>query len=316
MKGKRAHERKPTRFSFVRKVMPVSMRVAEFDPNTGMRLKEAKNKLDPSKSVWIVAHGMNSSEDAGNISEAIKALYDQGAIQIVSVNWDKAAKDPTKTGLDVVWTDVTGKWAGQQLIAAGFAPEQVNGWGHSHGVYVLHSTGEELMKLSNGGQMNTFIASDPAGNVPLWTGYDHTKIGVANVSMRSISFESSLIADSDFLAGKADIAFRIESASTYDPRDEHSLGLTTVTEIFKHEKKSPGPFSNFLSFEEIASLNQEDFQKYKANAYRGEFEGVIDVSSTWAGEGDDAYLQGNPQKMRYKKPGENTEQTIYFTTFA
>ena len=294
--------------------MPVSMSVAEFDGTRRKDADEAK-PLDPSKPVWVVVHGMNSGEGAGSLNEAAKALFAQEGIQIVTVDWSKAAKDITKTGLDVVWTDAVGQWAARQLVAAGFSPAQISGWAHSHGTYILHAMGKELMKLSDNAQMNVLIASDPAGNVPLWTGYDHSKINFADVSTRSIAFESSFIADSDFLAGTADIAFRIESPFTYDPRDEHVLGLTTLTAILKHEKQSPGSFSSFFSFEEITHLTQEDFDQYSRNSYRGEFEGVIDAGAIWNGEGDDAYLQGNPLQLRYRKPGVDTEQAVHFTTF-
>ena len=66
----------------------------------------------------------------------------------------------------------------------------------------------------------------------------------------------------------------------------------------------------------MAHLTHEDIEQYKKNTYKDVFEGVIDVSATWSSEENDAYLQGHPQTLRYKKPGENTEQTIYFTTFA
>lgn len=312
-------------------VMPVRMSVAAFDtlgnrvginPLTGKPLI-----LDPSKPVWVVVHGMNSNERKGNIDDVLQALYRQGNMQIVSIDWTQAAKDNTKTGLDVIWTDAVGEWIAHQLVGLSFKPQQINGLGHSHGTYVLNAMGKELMKPDASATMNTLIALDPAGNVPLWTGYDHTKINFSDVSMRSIAFESSFIVDSDFLAGTADIAFHINGPSEntvlgidglpqFGPIDSHSLGLTTMTEILNHEKQSPGDFSRFFSFEEMTTLSQTDIEQYEKNGYKGVFEGILDVDAEWKGQDDDIYLQGNPLNFRYKKTGTSLEQTIDFTTYA
>ena len=315
----------------------VSMRVAEFikdaegnmQRNTnydGSNTAQPRiNELDPTKPVWVVVHGMNSNENEDKIDNLAKALYgyaETEEIQLVTVNWDEAAKDIIGMGRDAPWTNAVGTWVARQLIAAGMRPSPIDGIGHSHGTYTLYALGKELLKIT-GEPMNTLVALDPAGNVPLISNFDHGDINFSSVAKNSIAFESSMIADSDWLASSANTAFHVESPSTVLPTTEHQLGLTAFTEILNHERVIGGHFSNYFSLRHIMNPPSDFTSQYVHNVYEGnpdmhpggEFEGVIEV---WVSEENGKqgnYFQAHPSRFRFRKPGTEQEQIIPFDSF-
>src|SRR3989344_194182 len=319
------------------KALPVSMRVAEFEEVSPGEYKRKENyksspedggvhPLDPTKPVWVVMHGMNSSENEDkidNLSQAFHGYAETEEIQLVTVNWDEGAKDIVGMGRDAPWTEAVGTWTARQLIAAGIHPTLVDGIGHSHGTYVLYALGKELLNIT-GKPMNTLIALDPAGNIPLISNFDHGNIDFSSVARNSMAFEGSIIADSDWLASTASTAFRVESPSTILPTTEHQLGLTAFTEILNHERVAGGHFSNYFSFHHIMNQPGDYSSQYVHNVYEGnpdvhpggEFEGVIEVwvSEETGKQGN--YFQAQPSRFRFRKPGIGQEQIISFDSFA
>ena len=283
------------------------------------------NELDPTKPVWVVVHGMNSNENEDKIDNLAKALYgyaETEEIQLVTVNWDEAAKDIIGMGRDAPWTNAVGTWVARQLIAAGMRPSLIDGIGHSHGTYTLYALGKELLNIT-GEPMNALVALDPAGNVPLISNFDHGDINFSSVAKNSIAFESSMIADSDWLASSANTAFHVESPSTVLPTTEHQLGLTAFTEILNHERVIGGHFSNYFSLRHIMNPPSDFTSQYVHNVYEGnpdmhpggEFEGVIEV---WVSEENGKqgnYFQAHPSRFRFRKPGTEQEQIIPFDSF-
>ncbi len=296
--------------------MPVSMSVAEFKPDGQRKVfgVDAINTLDPNKPVCIIVHGMNSNEGATPINELAKALKTSvgTSMQIVTVDWNKAAKDPLFIGRDARWTEVIGQWTARQLIAAGFEPLLINGAGHSHGTFVLWAMAKEIMKLTDGKQMNALVALDAAGNVPSISDFDHTKVDFAAVSRNALAFESAFGTDSDRLAGTADTAFHINSPSTSSPITEHQLGLTTFVSIVNHERTTPGQFSEYFSLQQIMVPAENRVQPYAKNKYNGVFEGIIDIGVTPIEKSDGTYYQANPSDLYFKRVGDEVEKAVLF----
>src|SRR5207245_478187 len=139
----------------------------------------------------------------------------------------------------------------------------------------LFHMSEEIFNVSKGAQMNALVALDPAGNIPLLSGYNSSQIDFKKFSTTAIAFECSLIAGSDSLAGTADMSFHINSPQTSDLSipTEHSLPVTTFASILNHERIKPGKFSNYLSLQRIMdpTLLKNDLL---LNAYSGVFEGI------------------------------------------
>jgi len=312
--------------------MPVSMSVAEFKETDSNELRRKEfgtddiGGLNPNEPVWVVVHGMNSKERADTIDNLARALYqytDTENIQVVTVNWEDAAKDALFIGRDAPWTVSVGKWVAQQLLAAGFQPGQINGAGHSHGSYVLFEMGQQIQRIRSV-SMNALVALDPAGNNPAISGYEHGDIAFSSVAQNSIAFESSLIADSDWLASTAHAAFHINSPSTYAPWKEHSLGLTAFTEILKHGHDAPGSFSEHFALQRIMSPASSYVGEYIHDVYEGdpdihpggEFEGTIHVSGTEENGLGGTYIQAHPLMLRFWKPCLPGEQFVNFDSYA
>ena len=320
--GRIAHERKPGGLPFVLKVMPVSMRVAEFDPITQKRKvnydatsgKEFVNRLDPTKPVWVVVHGMDSNESEVKINELAKALRnspDLSDVQIVTVDWNEAAKTflDLPTAMDVVWTPAVGSWVASQLVGMGFTAENISGVGHSHGTYVLNFMGEELMNKQPGHQMNTLVALDAAGDPP-WTGFDENRINFKNVSQRSVAFEIAPAADSNKLAGTADISFKVDVVNELDPGVQHSLGMTLFIEQLKQDAIERNALSNFYGLQKIMALSSQDILGYENNVFSGFAEGYIYANLEWVQIDGKLYPKTTATGLFYRKPGEGTDTLV------
>jgi len=293
--------------------MPVSLRRAKFLPS-GERETNMNNipALTPSLPVWVVVHGMNSSESELKIKEMTKALAMHPAmkdVQIVTVDWADAAVSSSSTGTNAPWTKGVGAWLASQLLSVGFQPEQISGAGHSHGTYVLWSMGQALIDRMPGHQMDTLVALDPAGNPP-WTGFDHSKINFANVSQRSAAFEIAWLADNNNLASTADITFKIDAPTEWRPSIEHSLGMTLFTNQLSMERRSDNVFSDHFGLEKIRALNASDIRAYQANKYSGIAEGYVPVDVDWITINGERFPLTSPDAISFWKPGEQTETVI------
>ncbi len=302
--------------------MPVSLRVAEFGTNgqrkTDYETAEAMNRittLDPTKPVWIVIHGMSNSENTNTISELARILsqYEQMGIQVVTLDWNKEAADWVVPTQDVNWAPLVGQWAARQLIAAGFDPALINVAGHSHGTYVGYEMASEIMRLTNGNQMNAFVALDAAGNMPLFSGYDHTQINFASKTRSSLAFDSSFGAGSNALAATADVAMEINS-SDINPATAHSLAVTAFTEILRRQLGSASPFSSYLSLGGIMQSSDQNRSKYSENHYDGIFEGKINVTISPEVVNGHTYYRATPVNMLLWAPGDTSEETVAFNT--
>ncbi|MBI5793799.1 hypothetical protein HZA87_01790 [Candidatus Uhrbacteria bacterium] len=281
----------------------VNLSVAEFNATGERKGMSNVKSLNPNLPLWLVVHGMNSSDRSDPLLDVARALshYD---MQIVTVNWEEAAKDGLVTQ-DAQWTPAVGKWIGDQLLAAGFAPSAINGAGWSHGSYVLFHMSEEIEKVTNGKQMNALVALDPAGNIPLLSGYDQSKIDFKKHSRNSVAFEGSPIAGSDALTATADVSFHINppEVPTMSISTRHSLPVTAFASILEHERLSPGAFSEHLSLTRIMTPAENVIQKEKLDAYDGIFEGIIDVTVTEKQGTDGKYYSiASPTVIHFVEP--------------
>ncbi len=239
------------------KVMPVSMSVAEFDEDSGKR-KEFKNVsvLDSSKPVWVVIHGRTDTPDSNNMKELTKKLVALAgnAFQVVSIDWNEAANDVARIfGKDVgdlddaEWTPAVGAWVGQQLLAQGFKPAQINFKSHSHGTFVGFFAAEWIKNnTDNHEKVASIIALDSAKN-PIFFGANipEEHIVFSEVSTHSIAFHSSIFGSKNRAFG-AERAITITSSSI-DPFKEHGFAVTMYADILDDIKngKNPAIVSHF-----------------------------------------------------------------------
>jgi predicted alpha/beta hydrolase family esterase len=288
--------------------MPVSLSVAEFSASGQRKESSEVNPLDPSKPVWVVIHGMDSSDKSNSILALAKAFAGYQNIQVVTLNWEEAAKDGFVTSFDsgdVRWAPAIGQWVARQLMAAGFSPGSINIAGHSHGSYVGFEMATEIQRISKGDQINSFVAMDAAGNAPIWSGYDHTKINFANVSKNAVAFDSAYALSSDSLTGTADVSFRIKTNSSVSIADQHGLSVTAFANILEHEKGSPGALSNYLSLGNLMASADSNKQKYQPNVLGEVFEGdiYVDVEDRQGIGG--TYKNATPKGIMMKQIGDD-----------
>lgn len=225
------------------KVMPVSMRVAEFisDGNGGLKRNEnyqSVSKLKSDLPVWVVIHGRTDSERGELINDLARSLYQyaNGNFQIITVNWEDAAKDLTTIPLfnkldleDAKWTPAVGKWTAQQLLANGFSPSQIHVGAHSHGTFAGFFTGQHIFNVT-GQKIGSFVALDSAKN-PAFIGADilEETIIFRNVSEESISLHSSWLGSENRAHG-AERAIGISSPDTISPLLEHGYAISTFAD--------------------------------------------------------------------------------------
>ena len=184
--------------------MPVSMRVAIFDQN-GNREKDLLRMptLDPKKPVWVIIHGRNDNDTSDNIADVTKALYEfaqahNGNYQVVTINWEEAARDnsllPLEPLRDATWTQSVGKWVAQQLEAAGYTGQNIDFVAHSHGTYAAFFAAQEFNKTGHG-KVHSIIALDPATNVQFLNGsnpINESQIIFSEVAETSLAIKASV----------------------------------------------------------------------------------------------------------------------------
>lgn len=262
--------------------MPVRMRVAEFDGDTRNINYDRSpsdggvNKLDPSKPVWIVIHGMNSSEDSPVIKD-LAAAFGQHAnthdFQVVTLDWNEAAKDGVFIQ-DAPWTVAVGKWAAHQLQSIGFEAGQINVAGWSHGSYVAYEMGAELQRNTSS-TLNTLIALDAATNIPAFSQYNHEPVDFSAISKHSLALDSSIVAGSNTLASTADVAFKIRSDHTTTTTTRHRHAVSVLSSILNGSGAASTEFTQKLGIETL--LSGSFVNEYEKDIFGDVFEGVIDV---------------------------------------
>jgi len=266
-------------------VMPVSMRVAKFDPNTGNRLDNyessaLKNSLDPNLPVWVVVHGMDSSERTDILVELTKAIKKYPDMQVVTVNWEDAAKDGIATQ-DAIWTPAVGKWIAQQLMNLKVKPENIELKGWSHGSYVAQATAEEIFRSTNGQKVGSLVALDPAGNWPMLSGFEHKIIDFKKYADYSLAIESSWIAGSDELAKTADTYVKLNPLQTSSTQISvnHTLPVTFLAGLFDYNRIIGGKQMDFISLNKIMDPAYRTQDKgYSDNRFSGGVDFVVDVN--------------------------------------
>jgi pimeloyl-ACP methyl ester carboxylesterase len=261
-------------------VKPVRMHRAAFD-STGKRLApESLPTLDPTKPVWIVVHGMNSSEDFDTIQNLTRELTLNSAVtqQVISIDWHEAAS--AWIGGDAPWTPLVGKWVAEQLLMLGFSPGKVNFVGHSHGTYVSYCAARKMMNVSRGEMVSSIVALDPAGNFATSTGFDESHINFRDVAKRSVAIEGSWASGSNSLAGTADVAFQVDSPETNSTffLHEHSLPVTTFTNLLKNAREVQTNIPEYVRLDVIAGI-RSPAHFLRNNIYKDVYEGVITVQS-------------------------------------
>lgn len=228
------------------KVMPVSMRVAEFD-TSGQRKtnyditegNDAITRLNPSLPVWVVIHGRKDSERGNSINELTQRLVESsnGRYQVVTVNWEDAAKDIAMPfGIDIgdledaKWTPAVGKWIGQQLLAAGFKAADIRFAAHSHGTFGAYFAAEWIKEKTGGQLVGTIIAMDSAKNpVFFGAGIPEERIQFKNVSQNSIGIHSSFLGSANRAFG-AHRSIGVSSPDTISPLTEHGYAVTLFSD--------------------------------------------------------------------------------------
>lgn len=263
------------------RTMPLSMRVAEFKSLSADFVREklgidAINVLDPNRSVWVVVHGMNSSE-TGGIESVAKELFLSGQ-QVVTVDWSIAAN--TITTRDAPWTKSVGEWATSQLINLGFTADKINIVGHSHGTYVAFASANKAIELTSS-QINAIVALDPAGNIPLISGFKDNIIDFSIYSRNSIAIEGSWIAGQDSLASTADVAYKLVSDNTYpiDVLTEHSLPVSTFANVLKTDRMIEGILPENLEISQIMTSIYDQSLFLKEDAMDNGYEGQINITT-------------------------------------
>ncbi len=281
-------------------VMPVSMSVAAFKENGDRESDISKvPQLDKNKPVWVVVPGMNSHEDTGPIESVARELsaYGSKTGQIVTINWDQAAKAILISGNDAPWTKSVGEWTASQLIGLGFEAEKINIVGHSHGTFVSFAAANKVIALTNGSQINSIVALDPAGNVPALSGFAVGDMNFSNVSRNSLAIEGSWISGNNRLAGTADTAFQVDSAGTHTPFSEHSLPVTTFANILHGERMHPGQFPSALTLSSIMTPAEQQSGTLPKNLYNVFYEGIITIDTKTAKDIYGEYLIGIPTSV-------------------
>jgi len=217
---------------FLLHVMPVSMRVAEFDEagkrKTNYEAKEgndAISKLDPSKPVWVVVHGRENSEDSSQIAALTRNLQNLD-VQVVTIDWEGGAKDGIGLG-GQKWIEQVGIWASRQLQAAGFKGEQINVIGHSWGSYVSYEIGAHIP-----GGVRTLVGLDPAEDAPIlgggiYKGFNDPNFKFSDVAGNSYTIYSSNLGSPD-RAKTAEYSFEIKAKEGYEQERLLGTGLQNM----------------------------------------------------------------------------------------
>ncbi len=193
------------------KVMPVSLKVAEFD---GDHRKDSADveKLNPNKPVWVVVHGREDRGNSDAINELAKNLQVFG-MQVVTIDWEDAAGDNlTNIGLQGThWITAVSTWATHQLQSLGFQGTDVQIVGHSWGADIAYEIGACFP-----GGVRTIVALDPAKDSAfLGSHYDESAVNFEAVSQHSYAFHSSIFGDEN-LALRAQYSFGIIAPENYE----------------------------------------------------------------------------------------------------
>jgi len=230
---------------FLLHVMPVSMRVAKFDPNTGNRLDNyessaLKNSIDPKLPVWVVVHGRNDKDDSGKMLELEKALTQSGH-QVVTIDWREAAKSFAGVQGEA-WIQAVGDWAYRALVAAGIKGENIRLGAHSWGSWVSNVIAEQYKK-ENGFGVDTFVAMDSAIDPTLSYYYDASAVDISKVSKNSVAFWSSGFG-SKGRADTAEHAVELRSPSVsatpiYNQVLKHGMAVTTFANLIRLKRLDP-----------------------------------------------------------------------------
>lgn len=282
-------------------INPVRIRVAEFDPDTQKRKinyeategASAISKLDPTKPVWVIAHGRGNSEDSSQIEELARNLYKLG-VQVVTVDWEEGADDNlTPLGLEgSKWIEKVGAWSANQLTASEFAGSQINVIGHSWGSYVSYEIGAHIP-----GGVRTLVALDPAADSTLlggaqYAGFNKQDFSFSNVAENSYAFHSSEFGNQE-RALTAEYSFAVVSPESYeetpdllgrlyqygvedplidkatDAFHEHGFAVSLFTELLERARLNPNDQTAKLFTPQAMRSNEGEF--FRRDGHEGVF---------------------------------------------
>lgn len=294
-------------------VMPVSMSVAEFDPNTGRRLENPNHGLDPSKPVWVVIHGREDRDDSGKMLELEKALTDSG-YQVVTIDWREAAGSniPESAGMQSeAWIQAVGDWCFRALKAMGIEGSNTRIGGHSFGSFVGFEIAEHF-KEENGFGVDTFIALDSAKDATLSARYDASQVNIASVSKTSTAFHSSFWG-SEGRSNTAEhtVELRSPRAALYPLENQtrkHGLAVTAFANLVRLKKIDPT--------NEIAAQFAFKSSESSTLPTREGTDGWLFVESTLKNGTDssDQYIDAMPKEMTYTNPDDNLVDSYRFNS--
>jgi pimeloyl-ACP methyl ester carboxylesterase len=154
-------------------------------PVTITRFNGSTKPLNPSVRTWVLVHGyMGNGHTAGITKLADELEADFPNDQVLTLDWSKAAADPTYQDTEQ-WLAPIGAAAASALTSHGFAGSTINLVGYSFGTYISDNIGAHIA-----GGVNTLLAIDPPEYLPDGPGsFDpETSVNFAAVSRFSMSF--------------------------------------------------------------------------------------------------------------------------------
>jgi hypothetical protein len=298
------------------KVMPVSMRVAEFDPITKLRLETPQNSLQPDKPIWVVIHGRTDSEDGKPINDLARSLYEyaDGHFQVVTLNWEEGAKDLTTTPLfnkfdleDAKWTPAVGKWAAQQLLAVGFAPSIIHVGAHSHGTFAGFFMGQHIVDMTEQ-KIGSIVALDSAKN-PIFIGANISEESIVfrDVAEESISIHSSVLGSTNRAHG-AERAIGVSSPDTLSPLLEHGYAVSMFADALDDLRTGQN-----LSIASIFSINANGMISTASIVDAVGYDVWISVRSALSDDG--SWRKSQASALWKKKPDGTWDNAIFDPIF-
>ncbi len=228
----------------------VSLRVAEFEKDANgnwIRItnfegddigKKQVNALDPSKPVWVVAHGREDNEGSGKMEQLTRELGASG-YQVLTVDWSGASDNfPQVAGLQgEQWIEPTAAKVFEMLRSMGISGEKISFGVHSWATFLSYEVAERYKK-ENGFGVQAIVALDPAKDPTLNIGYDARQVDFSKVSNTSWGFHSSYWGSvpRTLTGGRA---LEIRSSDELSTTDKHGLVVTTFANLIRMQRQDP-----------------------------------------------------------------------------
>jgi hypothetical protein len=171
----------------------------------------------------------------------------------------------------------------------------------------------KIMELQHGDQMNAFVGLDPAGNVPLLSGFRVGDMHFSSITRNSVTIEGSLGAGNNSLAGTADLAFQVDSSDTYTPLSEHSLPVDTFVSLLRLGRLAPSAVPENLRLDRILTPIDQQSVDLQRDKFRTYYEGIISIDTRKAFDAyGKEYLFALPKSIKTRHNNAIDDQTDSF----